>query len=320
VSVANVPSASAELVSVVIVNYNRRDDLRTALRSVQRQDYPRVEMIVVDNVSTDGSREMLRAEFPEVKLIASEENLGMDGYSVGFREARGEYVFQMDNDSEMPDTNVLSEVVRRFREGPPTLGVVATRVEDVRPGDDVEAFRRRDLRRGPVNKRQFHSGGVGFRRSMLDQVGYYNRDVFLYGAEMFVEIKFLAAGYQVLYYPEILMLHRYSLSSRSSRFFYYSARNRYWYIRCHASPWQRVRHLPSMLLYDLGQSIWKRRPGAYFKAIWEGFGPLPESLRRTPRSDQPDYVARIDEVAADFSFRRMFRNVLARVRGAQVWR
>src|SRR4051812_47293068 len=93
----------ADHVTVVIVNYNRRDDLRSALRSVLDQDYPDFSVIVVDNASNDGSLDMLTSEFPSVELIPLNENTGMDGYSIGFARAAGPFIFQMDNDSEMPD-------------------------------------------------------------------------------------------------------------------------------------------------------------------------------------------------------------------------
>src|SRR4030042_6661272 len=119
-------------VSVVITNYNRRDDLREALMSLRMQDYPHLEIIVVDNASQDDSRHMLARDFPEVSVIALGENIGMDGYSVGIRQARGKFIFQMDNDSLLPDAHVVSEVIKRFEEGPPDLAVVATRGEDPR--------------------------------------------------------------------------------------------------------------------------------------------------------------------------------------------
>ena len=63
---------SQPLVSVVIVNYNRIDDLRQALESIRTQDYSPYEVIVLDNASTDRSMEMLKNEFPEVKTIRLE--------------------------------------------------------------------------------------------------------------------------------------------------------------------------------------------------------------------------------------------------------
>ena len=314
---SHTPAAPADdLISVVIANYNRRDELREALRSVQAQDYPSFEIIVIDNASTDGSVAMLREEFPDVRVIALSENVGMDGYSVGFREARGRYVFQMDNDSEMPDPTVLREIVRRFKEGPPNLAVVAPNVVDsvVRP--DFDALRRANRGVGPINLQHYHSGGVAFLRSALDQVGYYNRDVFLYGAENFLEIKFLAAGFAVLTYPEIFMLHKGSPTARSGRYFYYTLRNGLWYLRCHATSAQKLRYIPLSLLYNLAQGLWKRQLGTYIRAVREGLGPLPESLRSPARSNNPDYVARVNTVGRNFSFGNLFHTIAARLGGA----
>jgi GT2 family glycosyltransferase len=71
------------LMTVVIANYNRCRDLRDALSSVMAQDYPRVEVIVVDNASRDASLAMMAREFPQVVVVPLAENIGMDGYSVG---------------------------------------------------------------------------------------------------------------------------------------------------------------------------------------------------------------------------------------------
>ena len=78
-------SMDSPLVSVVITNFNRCDDLREALMSLKMQDYPHLEIIVVDNASQDDSRHMLMRDFPEVSVIALDENIGMDGYSVASR-------------------------------------------------------------------------------------------------------------------------------------------------------------------------------------------------------------------------------------------
>ena len=292
------------LISVVIANYNRRDDLRQALVSVAAQDYPRVEVIVADNASTDGSRAMLSREFPEVKIIGLGDNQGMAGYAAGFGHARGELIFQMDNDSLMPEPTVLSEVARRFAEGPPTLAVVATRVEEVRPGDDdLEALRRRDERRGPIATGGFHSGGAGFRRELLAEVGSYSRAVFLYGSELFVQMKLLARGYDILFYPEILMLHRSSGAARSRRGIYFEVRNRLWFMRRFATPVQRLRFIPRMLLHDALYAIAERRPWAVLRAVAEGLGPLPAELRPPLRSPLPAFQAKVEEVGRTFGLR-----------------
>lgn len=289
------------LVSVVIVNHNRCDDLREALLSVKKQDYPAMEIVLVDNASQDNSRVMLGKEFPEVSVIALNENLGMDGYSVGIRQAKGKFIFQMDNDSLLPDAHVVSEVIKRFEEGPPDLVGVATRVEEYRGnGSSVDELRQRDKRRGPINTGGYHAGGVGLKKCLIDQVGYYSRDIFLYGSEIFLTMKLLAKGYKVFYYPEILVLHRSSSTARNPQGIFYEIRNRYWMVR-HFFPRARSAFLIlQMMIHDLGYAVHKRAFRSLFQAWKEGLGPLPPSLKDKLVSERSDFQAKLREIYDTF--------------------
>jgi len=62
--------------SIVIPTYNRKDTLRRCLAAATSQDYPDYEVIVVDDASTDGTDEMVRREFPQVRYIRQEPNRG----------------------------------------------------------------------------------------------------------------------------------------------------------------------------------------------------------------------------------------------------
>lgn len=305
---------NTELVTVVIANHNRCDDLRAAIRSVKEQEYPNIEIVIVDNASRDNSCAMLASEFPDVCVIALNENRGMDGYSAGFEYAKGEYIFQMDNDSVMADPRVLSEVVARFQAGPEDLAVVATRVEEYDGKEAIGLLKLRNRPCGPINMGGFHSGGVGFRRRFLDQVGYYNRDVFLYGSELFLQMKFLAAGLRVFYYPEILMLHKSSRVARSSNGLYYDLRNRYWFMRHFATCRQRLRFLPMMILHDAVYSICTKTPRTFVQSVKDGFGSLPPSIRRPLRSKNRDFVKKVDEVGFHFCFTNLKNRLINRVR------
>ena len=289
------------VISVVITNYNRCEDLQAAIRSVKEQGYPNVEIVVVDNASVDGSRSLLASAFPDVTVIALNRNVGMHGYSVGFQHCNGAFIFQMDNDSMMPDSNVLSEVVKRFKDGPTDLAVVATRVEEYN-GDisTIDALRHLDERRGPINTGGFHAGGVGFRRSFLDEIGYYNPDVFLYGSELFLQMKFLAAGLSLFYYPEILVLHKSSGVARSPNGLYYEIRNRYWFMRHFATRAQQWRFLPGMIVHDCVYSAYSKAPVLFLRALKDGLGFLPESLGPAVRSTKVEFVRKVNEVGSHF--------------------
>jgi GT2 family glycosyltransferase len=313
------PNLIEDLVSVVIANYNRCQDLREALSSVIAQDYSKVEVIVVDNGSQDTSLSMMAQEFPNVLVVALSENLGMDGYSVGFRVARGEYIFQMDNDSLIPDPGILSTIVQRFKEGPPNLAVLATRVEEYSPGSDIQELRRKDRRHGPINTRGFHSGGVGFRRRHLDQVGFYNRDVFLYASELFLQMKFLAAGYVIMYYPEILMLHKSSEEARSPLGLYYEIRNRYWFLRLFATPYQQIHFFPFMVFHDLAYALLHRAPYVFWQALRDGFSQLPESLKPCVKLRNPSIFAKVEEVGMQFCPASLMEHIHTHLRTVQFW-
>lgn len=97
--------------SIVVVSYNTREATLEALRSVARETRDvRYELIVLDNASSDGSAEAIAAEFPWIRLIASEDNLGFgQGNNVAARQARGEFLLLLN-----PDTVVLDRAIDRL--------------------------------------------------------------------------------------------------------------------------------------------------------------------------------------------------------------
>jgi GT2 family glycosyltransferase len=120
------------MLSILIVNWNTREYLRACLDSlfVTCKGIAH-EIIVVDNASNDGSAEMVRLDFPAVKLIASEGNLGFAaGNNVAFAQASGEWIWLLN-----PDTEVLSgapEQLIDWLEADAKRGAVASALIDAR--------------------------------------------------------------------------------------------------------------------------------------------------------------------------------------------
>jgi GT2 family glycosyltransferase len=91
------------MISIVIVSYNVSALLRDCIRSVYKQNLP-LELIVVDNQSTDDSVSMLRAEFPQVKLIVNDDNVGFsEANNQGMRVSSGNYILLLNPDTEIKD-------------------------------------------------------------------------------------------------------------------------------------------------------------------------------------------------------------------------
>jgi GT2 family glycosyltransferase len=102
------------LISVVILNRNRLHFLKQTLPNILRLNYPRLECIVVDNASTDGSREYIRS-FPQVKLIELETNIGFSaGKNLGIKLAKGEFILSLDNDILIQDQDLLQKLVANY--------------------------------------------------------------------------------------------------------------------------------------------------------------------------------------------------------------
>jgi N-acetylglucosaminyl-diphospho-decaprenol L-rhamnosyltransferase len=107
-------------VSVVIVSYNTRDLLEGCIRSVQRNTSPGIdyEIIVVDNASSDHSAQMIEAMFPDITLIALDENVGFGrGCNIGARAANGRYICLVNPDAELVG-DTLHALVLFARENP----------------------------------------------------------------------------------------------------------------------------------------------------------------------------------------------------------
>jgi len=115
-------------VSIILVNYNTSVLLRQCLRSV----YSHVkeigfEIITVDNGSSDGSREAVRSEFPEVRLLESETNLGFSrGNNLGAASASGKYLLFLNTDTILSENSVKS--MAYFLEENPGVGAVGPRL------------------------------------------------------------------------------------------------------------------------------------------------------------------------------------------------
>jgi GT2 family glycosyltransferase len=97
---ADKAAESLPLISLIIVNWNGRELLDSCLRSIRSCTYPKLEVIVFDNGSTDGSQRIIKESFPFVRLIENHHNIGYAlGNNSAVNAARGEYFFLLNNDA-----------------------------------------------------------------------------------------------------------------------------------------------------------------------------------------------------------------------------
>ncbi len=255
--------------SVIIVSYNTRDLLLACIDSVANEacEWQRkVEIIVVDNASADGSPEAVEEKFPEAIVIRNGENLGFSrGNNIGIRHSKGDPVIALNSDTIlMPGffTAVDKELQEDERVGilAPRLlnpdGTLQISAYHNYPDPLVEVFGY--TRIGGIARRLFPRSDYPFRyeleeeehsrrmevahvkgacliirRSLLDDIGGFDEDYFLYREETDLCKRARDRGWKVVYAPGIYVYHHHKASSRSfsDKGLSYRLRSHYLYLR-----------------------------------------------------------------------------------------
>ncbi len=221
------------LLSIVIVSFNTRDLLRECLASLaKRSQGISTEVFVVDNVSRDGSAAMVEQEFPSVRLIRSDVNLGFAGANnVAFRLAVGRYIVLLNSDAFLND-GALQRAVEHM-EVDPRIGIGGARLlgrdGSWQPSARMFPTPLKDF----LTLSGFSGEGVGpteaadvdwvpgafamIRREALEKVGYFDESFFLYYEEVDLCRRFKKAGYLVRYWPDVVVVHYGGESSKTVR-------------------------------------------------------------------------------------------------------
>jgi len=245
----------SSLVYVVILNWNLKDDTAECIDSVLRSDYPKVRIIVVDNGSTDGSIEYLSSRFPEIHIIANEENRGFaEGNNIGIRHALqhgAEHVFILNNDT-IVDGGLLRHLVQAA-ESDPQIGAVGPVIYYYAARRKIWWLGDRQHRLLPVPisvaRGQEDRGQLGsalpvdyitgcamlIKRAVLEQVGFFDPRLFWYYEDADLCRRIRQAGYGIVAVPRAKMWHKVSMTAKKLSPFarYLGTRNRIVFYRRH---------------------------------------------------------------------------------------
>jgi len=216
------------LISVVVVNWNRRELLRACLESLRRQQAVDFEVIVVDNGSDDGSTEMVAKDFASIgnkpiTLIRNSTNMGFcAANNQGIEASRGVFVALINNDAEAAP-GWLDALSRAF-EARPDVGMAASKIlvyEDPTRIDKAghliypdgqnrgRGMGDPDDGRFDVPEEALWPDGCAamYRKQMLDEIGAFDEDFFAYGDDAELGLRARIAGWKCLYVPTATVRH-----------------------------------------------------------------------------------------------------------------
>ena len=286
-------------VVLVIPNWNGRRYLEPCLRAVFAQEFRDFVVALVDNGSMDGSVDLVRARFPQVRLIENGENRGFAiANNQAIRASDSEFVATLNNDTEV-DPGWLGALVQAL-ETDPSIGMCASKMllADRRAVVDSAgiAVDKAGIVWNREGGRDSHPGAAAlvpvfgpcagaalYRRAMLDEIGLFDEDFFAYMEDVDLAWRAQWAGWGCVYVPQAVVYHVHSATGREGSHFKNRllGRNKIWLLckNYPLLPW----YMLLVLVYDvmsLGYAVAVGRGPGALQGRLESLGKIPHMLAK----------------------------------------
>jgi hypothetical protein len=230
--------------SIIIVNFNVKTLLKKCLKSIfDLQTVLKYEVIVIDNHSEDQSREMVKEDFPKVRLIENQENVGFSSAcNQGIRRSRGRYLLFLNPDTEFTSGGIIEMV--KFMDKNPNIGICGPQM--IGPEGKIQFSARsfpsyltsissaqsilnrifpkntwsgkyllKDLDRNKKTEVDWVSGSCLLtKRGVIERNGLLDERFFMYAEDVDYCYRAKRAGYLVYYFPDWVVVHHIGKSTR----------------------------------------------------------------------------------------------------------
>jgi len=283
-------------VALAIVTYNSAAKLPDCLASLVAQDYPKelVDLIIVDNNSNDGSREIVRRAEISVRLIENSENAGFakannQAYEAA-KELGDDYLVLL-NDDTVADKDWLKNIVALAETDQKIAAVQAKLLlwpekELINSYGNAVTFLgfaycngyRQPDRTGEAFEVPYPSGAaVAIRMSALEKIGLFDRNLFMYHEDVDLGWRLRLLGYKVMLEPKAVVYHKYSFAKASYKY-YYMERNRFYVERKNFKLPTLLVFFPACIVMELGIMFFAAKNG-WLKEKLRGYAWFFRNLR-----------------------------------------
>ena len=235
-----------KLLSIITINYNGLKDTCELIDTLPLNDET-IEVIVVDNASTQDEATEIERRYPQVKVIRNDKNLGFaGGNNLGIQAAHGKYLFFINNDAILPQPSAISHLLTRL-ESSDQIGMVCPKIRFTWGKQLIQyagytplskiTLRNKSIGFGEQDNGQYdtphptpyaHGAAMMVKREVIEQVGMMPECYFLYYEELDWSMMIRRAGYEIWYEPACTVFHKESQTTgqQSPLKTYYIIRNR----------------------------------------------------------------------------------------------
>lgn len=274
------------MISIVILTFNSRKLIKNCLDSIYTQDYPDIEVIIVDNGSKDSTVVFIKENYPRVILIENKENLGTcKARNQGIKMSKGEWILTLDCDTILKN-NFISIILEIINDLPLNIGILQPRIlnSDEKTiyscGIFLSWLRKfYDIGKGEYDNEKFNrsqfifgacSAAAVYRRKMLQETreptGYFDERFFFLVEDVDLSWRAKKKGWEALYCPDSICYHLGNSSGYDKKLRQYLCfRNRYFSILKNENI-NAMKNIIIVLLYDLPRLFYLMLTNSY---IWK---------------------------------------------------
>lgn len=236
-------------ISIITINYNGLKDTCELMETLPLDDQS-IEVIIVDNASTQDEASVIEQRYPQVQVIRSHRNLGFaGGNNLGIQSAHGKYLFFINNDTLL--TSSFQPLIQCL-ESSEAIGVVCPKIRFAWSPQPIQfagytplsriTMRNKAIGCGEIDNGQYdtarptpyaHGAAMMVKREAINKVGLMPECFFLYYEELDWSMMFRRAGYEIWYEPATTILHKESQSTGQGSPFrtFYITRNRLLFVK-----------------------------------------------------------------------------------------
>lgn len=257
----------AHSATVLITTRNRREDLRRAIASAVAQ-YDLLEVLVIDDGSSDGTSAMVESEFPSVRLVSAPRSLGyIKQRNNGALLARGTIVISIDDDAVFTSPEIVQRTLAEFSDL--RIGAVAIPYVNIRQ-DTIVRQRAADAREITVTD-SYVGTAHAVRRDLFLALGGYRGELLHQGEEGEFCLRLLAAGYVVRMGFANVIHHFESPLRDFRRMHYFGARNSLLTLWWNVPTQKLLLHVLGTALQVMAHGVKIGQFGVKCRALWDGF-------------------------------------------------